>query len=800
MKISIPLLLVTIAVTAGSFTAKSATLSPDPGWPRQRANEKGTLVYYQPQVDAWTNFKDLSFRMAFSLTPKGGKEIVGVLEVQAQTDVNMDDHSVLIRDFKINEVKLPGLDPTKISSVEQTVRGFLPPGHTVVMALDRLVATVEKSETPAPVPVQNNPPEIFVSTTPAILLNVDGKGVQADIPATNLGFFVNANFPLFYEKESRKEYYLFTGQQWLKSTSIEGGWAPAPKLPPDFTKVANDPKWAQMKQPILTPSAKGKPPTVFYSDKPAEVILFQGQPAYANIAGTQLSAATNTDANLFVYGPTREYYYLAAGRWFKAADLKGPWTFTTEQLPADFANIPENSPAARVLTSVPGTDEAKDAVLMAQVPTTAEVNPEAAQQAKVSYTGEPEFKPIEGTSLQYATNTTDKVIKVGDVYYLCLQGVWFMSPNAAGPWTTANSVPKEIYSIPPSSPVYNVTYVTQTTTPSGTVQSSYTAGYLGTFITGVAVGAILANGTGYYYPPYYGYPVGGYPVYHPYPCTYGVNAYYNSSAYGTAHGVYGPYGGAAAGTAYNPYTGTYARGATAYGPYGSQSVAQAYNPYTGTYAATHQGSNAYSSWGQSVVSNGNKSAYTQHYSNANGTVATAQGSQGGAAAGVSTKYGTTAAAQSKNGNMYATHDGNVYKNTGSGWSSYDNGGWNSVNSSANKNAQSYQNSASSQNAQNQAKSYQNSSGSQNAQSQAKNYQNSSSSSSKSAQSSQRSAQSAQSRSSGSSEVDRQSQNRQRGESESSRFSQSRGGGGGGGFSGRGGGGGGEERGGGGRRR
>ena len=47
-------------------------------------------------------------------------------------------------------------------------------------------------------------------------------------------------------------------------------------------------------------------------------------------------------------------------------------------------------------------------------------------------------------------------------------------------------------------------------------------------------------------------------------------------------------------------------------------MARAYNPYTGTSAATHQGSNAYSSWGQSVVSNGNKSAYTQHYSNANG--------------------------------------------------------------------------------------------------------------------------------------------------------------------------------------
>jgi hypothetical protein len=384
---------------------------------------------------------------------------------------------------------------------------------------------------------------------------VDGEPVKTDIAATNLGFVVNSNFPLFFEKEGAKEFYLYTGQQWLKGTSLESGWGPAPKLPADMSQVANDPKWAEMKKPIQAPSAKGKPPTVFYATKPAEVILFQGEPSYAAIPETQLSQATNTDADLFIFNPTKDLYYLAAGRWFRAASLEGPWTFATTELPPDFAQIPSDSPAARVLVSVPGTDQAKDAVLFAQIPTTIEIDPaKAAAEVKVTYNGEPEFKPIEGTALTYATNTSDKVIKVADVYYLCLQGVWFMSPNAQGPWTTAKSVPKEIYSIPPKSPVHNVTYVKQTTTPQGTVQSSYTAGYLGTFIAGAAVGAILAHGTGYYYPPYYHYPVGAYPIYHPYAATYGAGAYHNpyTGAVGVGHGVYGPYGGAAAGRAYNP--------------------------------------------------------------------------------------------------------------------------------------------------------------------------------------------------------------------------------------------------------
>jgi hypothetical protein len=169
-------------------------------------------------------------------------------------------------------------------------------------------------------------------------------------------------------------------------------------------------------------------PQVCYSTVPAEVILFDGQPTYSTIPGTQLVYANNTDSPVLVYSATQTYYYLAAGRWFSAPSLTGPWTFASLNLPTDFANIPLSSPASAILASVPGTSEAKDAVLIGQIPTTMLLNPTtAAAQAKVMYTGEPQFAPIEGTTLLYATNTPDKVIQVGDVYYLCLQGVWFMS-------------------------------------------------------------------------------------------------------------------------------------------------------------------------------------------------------------------------------------------------------------------------------------------------------------------------------------------------------------------------------------
>jgi hypothetical protein len=683
---------IAIATLFGSLiegtAAKSTTgsdQSGNTGWPRERYQDGTKLIIYQPQVDDWKNFQELTWRMAVSLTPKGGKEVVGVVEMKGNTDIDNVAKVVVITNPEVTGAYFPSLDQATKEKMEQLFKTLVPP--TVSISLHLLIASTPKKETPAGVQLSNDPPKIFVGYRPSILLSMDGEPVLSEVPNTSLKFVANTHWPLFFNAGA-STYYLAVDQQWLTASSLEGQWSATKKLPPDMSKVAQDKEWSALKK-IIPPPAKsaGVTPDVFYSDKPAEVILFDGQPVYTQIPDTQLTYATNTSSVVFVFTPTQQFYYLTAGRWFRANDLQGPWTYATPDLPPDFGKIPLTSPASAILASVPGTDEAKDAVLLAQVPTTITVKPaEAAAKVKVAYAGDPKFEPIKGTSMEYATNSHDKVIKVGDVYYLCLQGVWFMSPNSQGPWTTCTSVPQEIYTIPPSSPVYNVTYVTQTANPDGTVQASYTAGYLGAFILGAATGAIIANGSGYWWPPYC---YGGY--YYPYAATYcggyyggyGYHygtPYYDSAtgAYGWKQTAYGPYGSATRGAAYNPYTGTFARGASVSTPYGTRSAAQAYNPYTGTYAQTRQGSSPNAQWGSSYVSRGNKSASMGHYSTASGTVAGISGSQGGKAAGASTARGNTAVGKTASGNMYAGHDGNVYKNTGNGWQKYDNGSWNSV--------------------------------------------------------------------------------------------------------------------------
>src|SRR4029077_5476211 len=328
-------------------------------------------------------------------------------------------------------------------------------------------------------------------------------------------------------------------------------------------------------------------------------------------------------------------------------------------LPQDFSKIPPGSEVSEVLASVPGTDESKDAVLLAQVPTVAVVKrAEAESKAKVEYTGEPEFVPIPGTDLSYATNADADVIRLADQYYLCLNAVWFVSSSPRGPWKLVTEVPEPIYSIPPSSPVYHVTYVKVEESNQDEVVCSYTAGYSGAYIAGVATGAALVWGTGYYILPYI-FP-GAVPVYRPYYATYGVAAAYYpySGVYAVGGYAYGPYASAGRAAWYNPQTGGYGRAYTTQTPYGGRTSAWGYNPSTDTAWNTTQGHGYYSQWGTSTATRGGETYQAAH---------------------VTTNYGSTAVAKGPN-NVYAGHDGNVYKKDDSGdWSKWDNGGWQPVN-------------------------------------------------------------------------------------------------------------------------
>lgn len=217
-------------------------------------------------------------------------------------------------------------------------------------------------------------------------------------------------------------------------------------------------------------------------------------------------------------------------------------------------------------------------------------------------------------------------------------------------------------------PTYNPTVVYGTTyvTPGYSAATVAATGLLA-FGAGIAVGAAMSGGgcCGWGYSAWNCNWHGGAVV-------YGSSAYYGNNAwhggyYGSSATAYGAYGTAHAGTAYNPSTGTYARGGSVSTPYGSAAAGQAYNPRTGAYGSTYQSSNAYGSYGSSEVSRNGQTAYTQHQTTSQGSVGTYQSTTGAKGAAASGAYGNAAVGETASGTKYAASNGNVYKNTGSGW-------------------------------------------------------------------------------------------------------------------------------------
>ena len=676
-----------MVIAGQSATPSRATASPradqpvDGGWPRAYSTAAGAnLLLYQPQVSSWSGQTRMTMYSAVSYQVKGAKApSLGTIKVESATSVAVPERLVNFSEFTIAEANFPTLPKDQVKGVVADILAAVPREQRVI-ALDRVLANIDSSQiVPRNIPgVKADPPVVFFSTRPAALVNFDSDPIWSPIEANDLKFAVNTNWDVF-EHTPTKTYYLRVNASWMTAPAIKGPWTPVAKLPPSFGKLPADDNWKEVKAalPGKTLTA-AQAPTVFVSMTPAEMILMTGEPAYTPVTGTNLLWVNNTESDVFRAGPTGLVYFLVAGRWFSAPRFGGPWTFATLALPDDFKRIPLEHPRSRVLASVPGTSQAVDAVLLAQIPQTASVNRKAIMAPDVSYQGAPQFVPIEKTTVSRAVNTDKDILKVGDLYYMCFQAVWFMSKSPTGPWEVTSSVPKQIYEIPVSSPSYNVTYVTVESSNDDTVTYVAAAAYMGVMIGyGCAVW-----GTGYYYPPYVYYG-GRYPVYYGHYPTYGYGASYNpwTGAYSRGAAVYGPYGGAGMGARYNPRSGTYSRGAVAYGPYGAAGRATAYNPRTGTAAGTRQGANAYGSWGTSAVARGDQWATTSRVTNnvTGNTTRVTQGSGGGTAVSRSGQGGRSTVGVSGSGDMYAGHDGNVYKkNEGGSWQKYDNGGWNNV--------------------------------------------------------------------------------------------------------------------------
>lgn len=480
-------------------------------WPREFVTGTTTNIVYQPQIESWDGYT-LKARNAVAVeTPDHPQPVYGVIEVQANTVVNKTERLVEIENCRILSVDFPS-NPGRQQDYLTELRESFPQEFQNV-SLDRLeasLAATQQEQTAAQEPLDNAPPQIIFANRPSVLVYIDGPPAYRPVAGTDLSRVINTRVLLL--KDNQTGYlYLHILNGYLSAPGLSGPWTLAAAPPGasvaeeqarhsqnvDLLEGQPDPNTGAMPQ-----LAASTAPSVYVSTQPAELITFNGQPDFVAIPGTHLLYVSNTTGYVFKLLTTQQDYVLISGRWYSSPSLNGPWQFVpANQLPADFADIPDSSPKENVKASIAGTAQAQEAVIENSVPQTSRVARDTQIQPP-QFDGPPQMTPIPGTPLNYVANSDTPIVEVApQSWFACQSGVWFTSPSVNGPWVVADSVPSVIYSIPPSCPLYYVTFVHIYNSTPEYVYEGYTPGYLGAM---VAPDDTVVYGTGYDYQPWIG--------------------------------------------------------------------------------------------------------------------------------------------------------------------------------------------------------------------------------------------------------------------------------------------------------
>lgn len=498
------------------------------GWPREIKFKKGIVTIYQPQIESFDKNK-IEARAAIAIKPNDKSIVFGAMWYSSRVITDKDEHLVTFDEIVIETLKFPEGDDDQISKIKKGLSEKLS-GLSMTMSLERFTSSIAhlKGDDKHDDKYNNISPDIYYEISPAVLVFIDGDPILKEIENSNFMYVLNTPYFLVQNPKDKK-YFLKGGEWWYSSNEIEKNWKSIDSPPKEVSDLAEKAFKGDENDVDSISIQLDKAPKLLITTKPAELIQTDGEPKFEPVSGTELLFLTNSESDIIMDISSQTYFILIAGRWYKSKQLGvNKWEYvSSDELPADFEKIPEDSDISDVRFSIPGTQESKDALLENTIPQTAEIDRKTAT-VEVQYDGDPKFKKIESTSVSYAENSDKTVLLINKKYYCVDDAVWFISSKASGPWEVCVEVPEEVQEIPPSSPVYNVKYVYIYDSTPEVVYVAYTPGYYGSY----AYHGTVIYGTGYWYHPWYAH------YYYPRPVTYGFGIHYNPwTGWGFSYGM-----------------------------------------------------------------------------------------------------------------------------------------------------------------------------------------------------------------------------------------------------------------------
>lgn len=198
---------------------------------------------------------------------------------------------------------------------------------------------------------------------------------------------------------------------------------------------------------------KSEAPVLLFTTVPTLLVLVDGDPQLRPVEGQQAMRVLNTRGLILLDQASGAYFLTAAGRWYTAKAVTGPWAVATAVPPAFSTLKDQLAKAGTIDPLVPADPAAAPAS-----PPNVYVSTEPTEL--VQSTGEPQYAPIAGTNLLYMSNTDGAAFMLtqGQQYFVLTSGLWFRATSLKGPWTfvSGKDLPPDFARIPPTHAKANV--------------------------------------------------------------------------------------------------------------------------------------------------------------------------------------------------------------------------------------------------------------------------------------------------------------------------------------------------------
>lgn len=201
------------------------------------------------------------------------------------------------------------------------------------------------------------------------------------------------------------------------------------------------------------------PPKIIIATRPSVLVYIDGPPVWRPVPGTSLTRVLNTDVLMLKDQSGTCYLHVFDG-YLQASSLNGRWSVATRPPAGSDAaeRLAMDSGQTDLLQGEPDATTQKAPSLSTSV--TPDVFVATTPSELITFSGPPQYTPIAGTELLYASNTSADVFKLltDQQNYILISGRWYRALSLNGPWhfVPGDKLPRDFVNIPDTSGKENV--------------------------------------------------------------------------------------------------------------------------------------------------------------------------------------------------------------------------------------------------------------------------------------------------------------------------------------------------------